>query len=225
MCNLLSVDGVNDPEVLSINAASAALAVSDIPWNGPVGAVRVGLIDGEVVTNPSRKEMSQSALNLVVSATHRNLVVMLEAAAENVYTQDFLKVISFVAALIYKIIFLHFLQAIKVGVKECQIVVQAIDEVRKKAGKVKREFVKPSTGSDELYSALKIMCENRLRDILRDFTHDKISRDVAVSTVRNSVIENFRVSFPETDSSTVMETFNKVFKDLFRNLILEEEIR
>ena len=105
VCNLLSVDGVNDPEVLSINAASAALAVSDIPWNGPVGAVRVGLIDGEVVTNPSRKEMSQSALNLVVSATHRNLVVMLEAAAENVYTQDFLKVISFVAALIYKIIF------------------------------------------------------------------------------------------------------------------------
>lgn len=94
VCNLLSVDGVNDPEVLSINAASAALAVSDIPWNGPVGAVRVALIDGQVVTNPSRKEMSQSALNLVVSATHRNLVVMLEASAENVYTQDFLKVIS-----------------------------------------------------------------------------------------------------------------------------------
>ena len=87
VCNLLSVDGVNDPEVLAINAASAALAVSDIPWNGPVAAVRVGLIDGEVVTNPTRKEMAKSQLNLVVSATSGNLVVMLEASAENVYTQ------------------------------------------------------------------------------------------------------------------------------------------
>lgn len=87
VCNLLSVDGVNDPEVLSINAASAALAVSDIPWNGPVAAVRVGLIDGEVVINPARKDMAKSQLNLVVSAASRNLVVMLEASAENVYTQ------------------------------------------------------------------------------------------------------------------------------------------
>lgn len=92
VCNLLSVDGLNDPEVLSINAASAALAVSDIPWNGPIGAVRVGLIDGAFVTNPTRKEMTKSQLNLVVSATRRNLVVMLEASAENVLTQDFQKV-------------------------------------------------------------------------------------------------------------------------------------
>lgn len=54
--------------------ASAALALSDIPWNGPVGAVRVGFIDGEVVINPTRKEINQSSLNLIIGATEHNQV-------------------------------------------------------------------------------------------------------------------------------------------------------
>ena len=55
-CNLLANDGANDPVVAAINAASCALALSDIPWNGPVAAVRLGLVDGEVVINPTRRE-------------------------------------------------------------------------------------------------------------------------------------------------------------------------
>ena len=200
------MDGVNDPEVLSINAASAALAVSDIPWNGPVAAVRVGLIDNEVVINPTRRELTKSLLNLVVSSSFPNLVVMLEASAENVYQQDFLK-------------------AIKMGVKECQSIVKGIDALRKEIGKPKREFVAPTVGSEELFSALKLMSENRLRGILRDFNHDKISRDVAVSTVRNDVIEKLKSNFPDTDPAVISESFNKFFKELFRRLILEEEIR
>jgi polyribonucleotide nucleotidyltransferase len=59
-CNLLSVDGVNDPEVLSINASSAAVALSDIPWGAPaVGAVRLGLLGGQVLVNPTRRQLSQ----------------------------------------------------------------------------------------------------------------------------------------------------------------------
>lgn len=206
VCNLLSVDGVNDPEVLSINAASAALAVSDIPWNGPVAAVRMGLIDNEVVVNPTRREMAKSQLNLVVSATLQNLVVMLEASAENVYQQDFLK-------------------AIKMGVKECQIIARTVETLRKEAGKPKREYVTLQSGSEELLSAIKLISENRLRAILRDFSHDKISRDVAISTVRNDVMEKMKAHFPETDTMIISESFNKFFKELFRKLILDEEIR
>ena len=206
VCNLLSVDGINDPEVLSINAASAALAVSDIPWNGPVAAVRMGLIDNEVVVNPTRREMAHSQLNLVVSSSFPNLVVMLEASAENVYQQDFLK-------------------AIRMGVKECQNIVKAIETLRKDVGKPKREFTVLQSGSVELLSAVKLLSENRLRAILRDFNHDKISRDVAVATVRTDVIEKLRNSFPETDPVIISESFNKFFKDFFRQLILEEEIR
>lgn len=117
------------------------------------------------------------------------------------------------------------MKAIKVGVKECQAVVKAIEDVRKEAGKPKRDFVSPPSGSEELLSAVRVMSENRLRDILRDFSHDKISRDVAVSTVRNSVVEKLRSSFPDTDPQLIGEAFHKSFKDLFRRLILEEEIR
>lgn len=84
MCNLLAVDSVNDPDIVSINAASAALCLSDIPWNGPVGACRVGMVGSEFLINPTRREQSESSINLIVTAMKQNLVVMLEGAAENV---------------------------------------------------------------------------------------------------------------------------------------------
>ena len=68
VCNLLSVDAssVSDPDVVAINAASASLAASDIPWNGPVGAVRVGYVDGKLVTNPSRKQVGVQRLLVII---------------------------------------------------------------------------------------------------------------------------------------------------------------
>ena len=170
------------------------------------GAVRVGLIDNEVIINPTRRELSKSQLNLVVSSTHQNLVVMLEASAENVLQQDFLK-------------------AIKAGVKECQAICRAIDSLRKSDGKPKREFAVLPSAPEELLSALKTMSENRLRDILCDYKHDKISRDVAVSTVRNSVIDSLRNNFPNIDPTVISESFNKFYKDLFRKLIFQTDLR
>lgn len=69
VCNLMAVDHLYSPEILAINAASTALAISDIPWNGPVGAVRVGLFDNEVIVNPTRRELQSSDLDLIVTAT------------------------------------------------------------------------------------------------------------------------------------------------------------
>ncbi len=71
VCNLLSVDGVNDPDLAAINAASAALSVSDIPLDAPV---RVGCVEGELVVNPTSREMSKSTLNLVLAAVEPNRV-------------------------------------------------------------------------------------------------------------------------------------------------------
>ena len=207
MCNLLAVDGVHSPDIISINAASAALTLSDIPWNGPVGAVRVGLCDNEVVINPTRKELPQSALNLVVSATRHNLVVMLEAAADNVLQQDFLK-------------------GIKAGVKECQNVIQAIQQLQKHYGKAKREFEPSSIPNKDITDAVKSMSEMRLREIFRDHTHDKLSRDIAVSAVRTDVIDKLKQSFSESvDINAIIESFNQVCKQTFRSLIFEDNIR
>ena len=95
-CNLLSLDqrGACDPEVLSVNAASLALALSTLPWTGAVGAVRVGLIGDEVVLNPTRRELKASKVNLVVVATSMGKCTMLEGEASRVPPEDFLRCIN-----------------------------------------------------------------------------------------------------------------------------------
>uniref|UniRef100_A0A8C2YEM4 polyribonucleotide nucleotidyltransferase n=1 Tax=Coturnix japonica TaxID=93934 RepID=A0A8C2YEM4_COTJA len=183
LCNLLAVDGVNDPDILAINGASAALALSDIPWNGPVGAVRVGLVDGETVINPTRKQMSSSTLNLVVAAAPQNQVVMLEATAENILQQDFC-------------------HAIKVGVKQTQHIIQGIQQLVKERGVVKRTVQKLFVAPEEIV--------------------ESISRDEAINKIRLETEEQLKEKFPEAEPYEIMESFNAVSKDIFRNLILNE---
>ena len=87
----MSVDGVNDPEIAAINGASAALALSDIPWNGPIGAVRVAITnDNDVIINPTRREMSISMMNLIISVTETENVVMLEGFANQPVLEPYL---------------------------------------------------------------------------------------------------------------------------------------
>ncbi len=83
VATVLAVDQVNPPSVLAINGASAALSVSDIPWGGPVGAVRMGLVDGELVVNPTEEQMLKSDLDLLV-AGHLDGVTMVECGAREV---------------------------------------------------------------------------------------------------------------------------------------------
>ncbi|XP_022913782.2 polyribonucleotide nucleotidyltransferase 1, mitochondrial [Onthophagus taurus] len=206
MCNMLAVDSVNNPDVISINAASAALSLSDIPWNGPVGAVRVGLIDNELLINPTRKEMQSSDLNLIVTATKHNLVVMLEAQANCVHLPEFTK-------------------AIKKGTQEAVLVVNAIEKMQKKFGKPKRNVETPSNLSAEITEALEILLKTRIREIFQNYKHDKLSRDYALNDVRNDVSEKIKTSYPDVESSLINEGINNVIKHEFRELIFEQNIR
>ncbi|XP_047490209.1 polyribonucleotide nucleotidyltransferase 1, mitochondrial-like isoform X3 [Penaeus chinensis] len=205
-CQLMAVDGLHDPDVVSINAASAALAVSDIPWRGPVGSVRVGLIDGEVVIHPTRRELSKSTLNLVVTGAEQNLVVMLEGGGSNVLQQDLMK-------------------AIKTGVKECQHIVRGIQQLAKLSGKPKRNFTNPVLIPQDVLEAARTLCEIRLRSIFTDFSHNKLSRDEAVNKLRGDVTQKLIQGFPGTDSLIANEVFSRTAKNVFRNLILDEDIR
>ncbi|KAJ8962646.1 hypothetical protein NQ318_001039 [Aromia moschata] len=177
ICNMLAVDGVNNPDVISINAAAAALSLSDVPWNGPIGAVRVGLIDNEVIINPTRKELQLSELNLVISATKRNLVVMLEGNANSILQQDLLK-------------------AIKTGTKEIQNIVSELERLQKAFGKPKRLLETPPELSEEIIEALKSLSNMRVREIFKNYTYDKLGRDYALADVRTDVLEKIRASFP-----------------------------
>src|SRR5712664_119586 len=91
---LLSADGENDPDILAINGASAALGVSDIPFAGPIGAVRVGRVKGQFVANPTHTERAQSDLDLVYVGTE-NDVIMIEGSAWEVPEADFVKALEF----------------------------------------------------------------------------------------------------------------------------------
>ncbi|XP_077521679.1 polyribonucleotide nucleotidyltransferase 1 [Amblyomma americanum] len=206
VCNLLAVDGVNDPDIVSINAASAALSLSDVPWNGPIGAVRVGLIDGDVVINPTRRQMTQSVLNLIVAGADHNQVVMLEASADNVLIQDFQK-------------------AVRCGVKETQHIVRHIKEFQEACGHPKRTVERYFVPSPELVDAARLLAGIRVRDILSDVNHDKVSRDEALSAVKEDVVEKLQESFPGTEAYLLNEAFTSVVKEVFRQRVLTEEQR
>src|ERR1700745_1612698 len=91
---LLSADGENDPDILSINGASAALCVSDIPFAGPIGAVRVGRVDGQLVVNPTHSQRLLSDLDLVYVG-NENDVVMIEGSADELSEEEFIKALAF----------------------------------------------------------------------------------------------------------------------------------
>ncbi|XP_030759555.1 polyribonucleotide nucleotidyltransferase 1, mitochondrial isoform X2 [Sitophilus oryzae] len=203
---MLAVDGVNNPDIISINAASAALALSDIPWNGPVGAVRVGLINEEVLINPTRKELQSSSLNLVISSTKKNLIVMLEGNANNILLQDLQK-------------------AIKVGSKEAQHIINDIENLQKQTGKPKRVLELAPKLNEEISEALRTLSQMRLREILQNYSLDKIARDVALSEVRTNVLEQIRLTFPDSDGNIVSDGYNKLVKQIFRNLVFEKDLR
>ncbi|KAM8942671.1 polyribonucleotide nucleotidyltransferase 1, mitochondrial [Lycaon pictus] len=203
LCNLLAVDGVNEPDVLAINGASVALSLSDIPWNGPIGAVRIGMIDGECVVNPTRKEMSSSTLNLVVAGAPKSQIVMMEASAENILQQDFC-------------------HAIKVGVKYTQQIIQGIQQLVKEIGVTKRTPQKLFTPSPEIVEHIHKLTMERLYAVFTDYEHDKISRDEAINKIRLDTEEQLKEKFPEADTYEIIESFNVVAKEVFRSIILNE---
>src|SRR5206468_2246047 len=99
---LLSADGENDPDILAINGASAALSVSDIPFAGPIGAVRVGRVNGQFVANPTHSERQQSDLDLVYVGME-NDVIMIEGAANEIPEADFGKALEHVQKKAFRI--------------------------------------------------------------------------------------------------------------------------
>ncbi|XP_034939972.1 polyribonucleotide nucleotidyltransferase 1, mitochondrial [Chelonus insularis] len=206
MCNILAIDGINEADVLAINAASASLALSDIPWNGPVAAVRVGFIDNEVLINPTRYEIQKSNLNLIVTAANHNLIVMLDGSADIILEQDLKK-------------------AIKIATKECQKIIVGIENLCKKHGKPKREVENLINIPDELKKTVRDLTEIKLRDIFTDINHDKLSRDNAVNNLRNQIVDTMKQGVDNLDLPAVVEAFNIITKETFRSLVFENDIR
>ncbi|XP_060581792.1 polyribonucleotide nucleotidyltransferase 1, mitochondrial-like [Ruditapes philippinarum] len=210
-CNMLSIDGVNDPDIASINAASAALCISDIPWNGPVGAVRVGLLKGKLgngrfVINPSRKEQSESDLNLVIATDVDDNVVMLEGEANNIPYREFT-------------------DAVHYGAQHATHIAKQFQKFLN--GNVyKRKYFQPSQLPEEMFKDIELKASESINEILNTASHDKISRDRSLQNTRFKVIENLSNKYQSKEEVQELHlVYNAVVKKLIREQIIFQGVR
>jgi polyribonucleotide nucleotidyltransferase len=199
---LLSADGENDPDILAINGASAALCVSDIPFAGPIGAVRVGRVNGEFVANPTHTERAQSDLDLVYVGTE-NDVIMIEGSANELPEAEFVKALEFAHQ--------HAREMIRIQ-KELAVMV----------GKPKREPQLIQVSQELLDIAYRV-AGDRIQGAL--YTEGKVARSKAVDALREEVKTAILEKHPEADPFAISQAFDYVQKKAFRVSILEKQKR
>ena len=194
---VLSADTENDPDVVAINAASAALTISDIPFLGPVGAVRVGLVDGRFIANPTYSEMREGLLNIMVVGTSE-AILMIESGAREVKEETVVDAIEFAHAEIKKI---------------CA----AIEELRSKTGKPKRA-VTPLAFDGAYYKELQAKAGGRLAEALDTKKHPKSESYELVRTLENELVD----ALPEEDEAGRAKL--KEYYEILRERIFREQV-
>ncbi len=200
-CTVISADQENDPDVLAVSAASAALAVSDIPVADMFGCVRVGRVKGDLVVNPTFKQMEESTLDLVVAAS-RKAVVMVEGGADEESES---------------VLF----EAIKLAHKECQKIIDLQEELVKKAGKPKRglTLVRPP---EDLSAAVKAFALPKMKAAMAE--KDKLKRQEGIHHVGQETVEALKERFPEKDKD-ISGLIHGIESDLVREAILDRHER
>src|SRR6266702_3219410 len=179
---LLSADGENDPDILAINGASAALSVSDIPFAGPIGAVRVGRVNGQFVANPTHTQREQSALDLVYVGLE-NDVIMIEGAANELPEADFLKALEFA----------H---------EQTREMIRIQKELASQIAKPKRQMPL-LTAKPELLEIAYQVAGGRIEGAL--YTSGKVARAKAIEALREEVKKSILEKHPETDAFSISQ--------------------
>lgn len=199
---LLSADGINDPDILSINGASAALAVSDIPFAGPVGAVRVGRVGGEFVVNPTHAEREASEMDLIYVGDGEK-VIMIEGACKEIPEDVFLASLDFACG-------------------HVKVIVEAQRELAAKAGKPKREVKLLEVNNDLLEIAYQV-AGDRIEGAI--YTPGKVARGKAVDALRQEVTAAILAKYPEAGAFEISQAFDYLQKKAFRVSILDKKTR
>ena len=200
-CTVMSSDKKQNPDIASMIGASAALTISGVPFDGPMGAARVGFIDGEYVLNPSFEELNDSYLDMVVAGTDE-AVLMVESEAKEL-NEDLM------------------LGAVLFGHQEMKAVITACNELKQKTGKESWsiESVKEENNYyDELQSNHKDEIENAFK------ISNKAQRNEALKEIRDKIKENYE-ELDELDMGKLMSEFKKLEKDIVRGNILNNQPR
>jgi polyribonucleotide nucleotidyltransferase len=201
ICLAISADAENDPDVLAMNGASAALGLSGIPFHGPVGAVRVGLVDGRFVVNPTLAQQEVSRLDLVIAGTEE-AVLMVEAGAREVPEETVLEAIAF-------------------GHAACRELVRIQKELVARAGKPRWPF-DPEAGRDpDLEARIRALVGDRLGGVLA--IHEKQARADAVHRLFDEVWQ--ALGLDESRRAQAREVFEALEAAEVRRMIVERGIR
>jgi polyribonucleotide nucleotidyltransferase len=195
---VLSADSENDPDVIAVTAASAALYISKIPFNNPVACVRVGLLDGKLVVNPTYTEQKTSLLNIIVAGTE-DAIVMVESGALEVSEETVADALEF-------------------GHAEIRRLVASIKELGKKVNPQKVAVVPPPF-DEALYKTISVKFGDRLRDALDTAKHPKLESYSLVDGVKKEVL----ASVPEEDEERrklAYSAFERLRENIFREDML-----
>ena len=206
-CLVLSSDGENDPNLLGVLGASASLMVSDIPWDGPVSAVKVGRVDGKFVVNPTMEQQAESDIDLIV-AVKGDDVVMLEGSALQVSEEDVM-------------------EAIRLAASEAALINELQLELREKSGREKRPFVPPAT-PDGFEEAIQALAFPEFEKVYGNGEKHALAEAGAVAA--ETAMETLAGRYPEYEDEavfgkTISQAVNKAEKDFVRDRLLGQRQR
>ncbi|RKY42664.1 MAG: polyribonucleotide nucleotidyltransferase [Candidatus Makaraimicrobium thalassicum] len=203
IATVLSSDGKNDSDVLALIGASAALTISDIPFNGPIGGVRVGLTDDRFIVNPTFEELEESKLDLVVVANEES-VIMLEAGADRI-SED------------------KMMEGIKAAQDPLNSLIDIQKQLREKTGKPKRENITFVEINEEIYRAVREKAPEKLKEIFQ--LSEKQQRVEYLELLKKQLVEDQVPEDSEDVEADVRSALAKVEKETVRDFILKKKKR
>ena len=201
-----SADNENNPDVMSLIGASAALHISKIPFEGPIGAVRIGRIEGEWIVNPPMSRIVESDCDIVLAGT-REAITMVEGMAKEMSEDDML-------------------EALELGHKWIKVICDAIDELRKKVGQEKLPFEKPSVNAD-VEALVSSIATDKVREamtIIEKQTRRTTLSEIG-STVTAAVAEKFAADVNPTAAQDANTVYSKINKDIMRKMVVQKGVR
>ena len=199
---LLSADGENEPDILSINGASAACVVSDLPFAEPVGAVRVGRVDGQFIINPTNSQRENSQLDLVFAGT-KDQVIMIEGSANELPEEDFIA-------------------ALRLAQENVKVLCEKQEELRAVCGKEKRSY-ELCLAKPELLEIGYEIAGDRIEDAI--YAASKVERQKKVGALRDEVEAAIKERHPEATDFDVEQVFEYIQKKAFRISIMDKDKR
>lgn len=194
---VLAVEPDNSPEIAGMIATSIAISISDIPWNGPIAGINVGLVDGQIVLNPTLEQRAKTDLVLTVAGTAEK-IVMIEAGANEVPEDTML-------------------EAILTGHEEIKKMVAFISDIQKQIGKPKFAFESMEVDHD-MFDAIEAFAADRVKVALD--TNDKTVRDARLAPIVDDIHANFDEKYPE-QTAMIDECIYKLQKKIVRNWLYE----